>query len=862
MVPAKLAAGRGRYKHALRLHPGKSALGCGPMAAPDLSRWTSRLPVAEAVPRLAAALAQKGAAVLEAPPGAGKTTLVPLLLLEEPWLRGKRTIMLEPRRLAARMAARRMALMLGEGVGETVGYRTRLDTKVGPRTRIEVVTEGILIRMLQDDPALEGVGLVIFDEFHERSLDGDLGLALALDAKRGLREDLRLLVMSATLDGAPVARLLGGAPEIASAGKMFPVATRHLDRPAPERIEDAVAETVRRALREESGSLLVFLPGIREIRRVERRLAESGLGPGVHIAPLYGDLPQVQQDAAVVPAPAGTRKVVLATSIAETSLTIDGVRVVIDAGLMRRPRFDPRTGMTRLVTLRVSQAAAEQRRGRAGRLEPGICYRLWPEHEQALLQPFTPPEMLEADLAPLALELARWGASEPSALPFLDPPPGAAFNQARTLLRELDALDPHGAITRHGRAMAAIGFHPRLAHMILKARERGHGGLACDIAALLSERDILKAGPGARDCDLRLRLELLQERVGAAVGAQAAQWRRQLGLKREAIDLRATGDVVALAYPDRIAQRRGGAAGSFRLANGSGAELPATDPLASQEFLAVAELDGDPRNARIFLAAPISRAAIEDLFAEHIERVDSIAWERREQAVLARRQERLEALVLSDAALPDAPRDAVRASLLEGIREMGLDALPWTPETRTFRARVGFLRRIEGAESGWPDLSDAALTESLEAWLGPYLDGISRRSQLDRLDLLAALKARMPWELQRKLDTLAPTHVVAPSGSRVPIDYGAGDVPVLAVRLQEMFGLAETPAIAGGRVPLLLHLLSPAGRPLQVTRDLRGFWATSYRTVRAEMRGRYPKHPWPEDPLTEPPTRRAKRRAT
>ena len=828
------------------------------MTAPHLSRWISRLPVSEAVPRLASALTASGAAVLEAPPGAGKTTLVPLMLLEQPWLREKRTIVLEPRRLATRMAARRMALMLGEEVGGTVGYRTRLDTRVGARTRIEVVTEGILIRMLHNDAALDGVGLVIFDEFHERSLDGDLGLALALEAKRALREDLRLLVMSATLDGAPVARLLGGAPEIASAGKMFPVTTRHLDRPPLERIEDAVAETVRRVLREESGSLLVFLPGIREIRRVERRLVESELGSKIHVTPLYGDLAQSEQDAAIAPAPAGTRKVVLATSIAETSLTIDGVRVVIDAGLMRRPRFDPRTGMTRLVTVRVSQAAAEQRRGRAGRLEPGICYRLWPEYEQALLPPFTPPEILEADLAPLALELARWGNSDPAALAFLDPPPSAAFNQARGLLRELDALGAAGAITPHGRAMAAIGFHPRLAHMILKARERGHGGLACDIAALLSERDILKAGPGARRSDLRLRLELLQERAGATVRAQAVQFRRQLAIGKEAGDPHATGSVVALAYPDRIAQRRG-AAGSFRLANGSGAELPTTDPLADEEFLAIAELDGDTRNARIFLAAPISRAEIEDLFAAHIERIDSIVWDRREDAVLARRQERLEALVLRHTALRQPPPEAVRAALIEGIREMGLDALPWTQEARGLRARVGFLRRVE---SGWPDLSDGVLAETLETWLGPYLDGITRRNQLERVDLLGALKAQMPWELQRKLDSEAPTHIVVPSGSRIAIDYESGEVPILAVRLQEMFGLARTPAVAGGRVPLLLYLLSPAGRPLQVTRDLRGFWATSYSTVRAEMRGRYPKHPWPEDPLTEPPTRRAKRRAT
>jgi len=842
----------------------------------DRTHWQAQLPVAEAVPRLAMALAEERAAVLAAPPGAGKTTLVPLLLLDAAWLDGRRIVMLEPRRLAARAAAWRMATMLGERVGETVGYRTRLDTKVGPRTRIEVVTEGILIRLLQEDPDLDGTGLVIFDEFHERSLDGDLGLALTLDARRTLGTDLRVLVMSATLDGAPVARLLGNAPLVESRGRMFPVETRYLERAAGDRIDETVAGAVCRALAEEIGSLLVFLPGLREIRGVERRLSERALGQDVRVTPLYGDLSHAAQDAAIAPAPPGIRKVVLATSIAETSLTIDGIRIVIDSGLMRRPRFDPRTGMTRLVTQRVSEAAADQRRGRAGRVEPGVCHRLWPKHEQALLPPFTTPELLEADLAPMALELARWGASDPASLPWLDPPPGAAYAQARALLSGLDAVDADGQITLHGHAMSAIGFHPRLAHMILKAKELGHGGLACDVAALLSERDVVKSAPRARDCDLRLRIELLHDRAAARqlpkgfaadrsaverVAEQARKWRRQLRLSDEAADPSSVGLAVALAYPDRIAQRRGKAPGSFRLASGSGVELPPTDPIAAEEFLAVAEVDGDPRSARVFLAAPLARKDIDRLFAAHVERIDIVVWDRREQAVLARRQEKLGALILSDGPLSEPPAEAVRAALLEGIRELGLDALPWTRETQSFRDRVRFLRGLKGLESDWPDLSNSALVERLPEWLGPYLEGITRKPQIDRIDLAAALKALIPSERRRLLDELAPSHVVVPSGSRVPIDYGVGEVPVLAVRLQEMFGLRETPTVAGGRVPLLLHLLSPAGRPLQVTQDLAGFWTTSYSAVRAEMRGRYPKHPWPEDPLAARPTSRAKRRA-
>jgi ATP-dependent helicase HrpB len=830
------------------------------------------LPIESILPGLREALRAGRSVVLQAPPGAGKTTRVPLALLDADWLAGRRILMLEPRRLATRAAARRMAATLGESVGETVGYRMRMDSRVGAATRIEVVTDGILIRMLQDNPSLDGVGAVIFDEFHERGLDADLGLALSIEAQRYLREDLRLIVMSATLDGARVATLLGDAPVIVSEGRSFPVETRYLTRPASERLEDRVVAGIRRAIAEESGSLLVFLPGVGEIRRVERMLGEIGLGAEIRIAPLYGELPQAAQDAALLPAPPGARKIVLATSIAETSLTIEGIGVVVDGGLMRVPRFEPRSGLTRLETVKVSQASADQRRGRAGRLAAGVCYRLWSEVEHRLLPRFTAPEILAADLAPLALDLARWGADAVD-LAWLDPPPDAALAQARALLVDLGALDAAGRITPHGRAIAGFGLHPRLAHMILGGAALGAGALACDIAALLSVRDVVKARPGARDADLRLRLELIigetAELPGLTVDRgllrqvrqQAGEWRRRIRAPAERGGLDRTGLVLALAYPDRIAQRRAGGGGQFRLSNGRGAILPPTDPLASEDYLAVAELDGEKREARIFLAAPVSLAGIEDAFTDAIERRDLVAWDAREGAVLARRQVRLGELILRDEALPDPPRAAIAAALVAAIRAAGISVLPWRKEVAQFRARVMFLRRVAGEDAEWPDLGDDALSASLEAWLAPSLDGITRLTQLDRIDLGEILHSRLDWARQRALDELAPSHVTVPSGARVAIDYTADETPTLAVRLQEMFGAAATPRIAGGKVALRLHLLSPAGRPLQVTSDLAGFWATSYRAVRAEMRGRYPKHPWPEDPLAATPTRRAKPRA-
>jgi len=821
------------------------------------------LPIEPVLPELREALGVSRMAVLQAPPGAGKTTRVPLALIDEPWLAGRRIVMLEPRRLAARAAARRMAEVLGQAPGGTVGYRIRQESRVSPATRIEVVTEGVLTRMLLADPALEQFGLVIFDEFHERSVHADLGLALTLQTRGILRGDLRILVMSATLDGAPVAALLGGAPIVTSQGRSFPVETRYLALGAATRLEAAVAGAVRTALTDDRGDVLAFLPGAAEIRRTEAMLS----GVAADVIPLHGTLPQALQDRALRPSQAARRRVVLATSIAETSLTIDGVRVVVDGGRARVPRYSPRTGMTRLATVRVSRASADQRRGRAGRQAPGVCYRLWGAHEDAALVRHNTPEILEADLAPLALELAAAGVADPSELAWLDLPRPAALAAARALLTQLGALDAGGRITAHGRRLNRFALHPRLAHMVIAGRALGAGGLACELAALLSERDILRRHAGPADADLGLRLDILRGalehadvdpdalrrvrteiRLCAKAGGDAAQ-----GTEEPSVS---PGVLVALAYPDRIAQRRPGVPGRFLLRGGQGAFLD-SQGLAQADHLVAAELDGRPRESRIFLAASIVRQEIEIHFANHIVHEDVLEWDDADRAVVARRRRRLGALVLRETALHDPAAADVTRVLLDGIRRHGVASLPWSEPARRLRARLAFLHRLE---TGWPDVSDAALGASLEQWLGPWIGGLGRLDALERVDLGAALRQLVPWGRRDMLEELAPAHVQVPSGSRIQVDYTDPEAPVLAVRLQELFGTRETPRVGGGRVPLTLHLLSPGRRTVQVTRDIAGFWRTTYFDVRKDLKGRYPKHSWPDDPLSADPTRRPRRR--
>ncbi|MBN9320421.1 MAG: ATP-dependent helicase HrpB [Caulobacterales bacterium 68-7] len=810
------------------------------------------LPIHAVLDELKAALAARNAAVLVAPPGAGKTTVVPLALLDQPWVGDGKIVMLEPRRLAARAAAARMAKTLGEPVGETVGFRVRLQSKVSARTRIEVVTEGVFTRMLQDDPALDGIAAVIFDEFHERSLDADLGLALTRDSQGLLREDLRLLVMSATLDGARISALLDHAPIVESEGRMYPVDTRYVGKDPRERIEDQVAKAVVRALASETGSLLVFLPGQGEIRRTAERLQERITDPSVDIAPLYGALDPAEQDRAIAPAMPGRCKVVLATSIAETSLTIEGVRGVIDSGLARVPRFDPAQGLTRLETVRVSRAAADQRRGRAGRTEPGVCWRLWDEPETRSLAPFARPEILEADLAGLALDLAAWGARDASGLAFLDPPPAGAFAEARRLLVQLQALDAEGALTTHGKAIARLPLPPRLAHMVLKGAAAGQGERAARIAAVLTEQ-----GLGGKDTDLRHRLDRFAKEQGGRgrdAATLAARWAKAAGAATGG-PKRSDGLLLAEAYPERIARQRGGT-GEYRLANGRGVFVEPTDALAREPWLAVAELGGGAARDRVLLAAPLDETELRAAFADRMVREDVLEPDAKGRLKALRRL-KLGEIIVAERVVERPDPAMIAAALLGEVRRNGLGALPWGERSAALRARAAFLRAADATAA---DLSDEALIERLDDWLAPLLAGRSALSQLTDADLTDALRAVIHWDALQRLDREVPSSWTAPTGTGCRIDYAAEGGPRVEVRAQELFGLDAHPTVAG--VPLTLALLSPARRPIQVTKDLPGFWRGSWKAVRADLRGRYPRHPWPENPLEAPPTTRAKPRGT
>lgn len=815
------------------------------------------LPIHAVLEPLKAALAAGTVAVLAAPPGAGKTTVVPLALLDAAWLAGGRILVLEPRRLAARAAAERMAATLGEATGDTVGYRTRLQSRIGPKTRIEVITEGVFTRMILDDPGLEDVGVVLFDEFHERSLDADLGLALARDTQGLLRPDLRLLVMSATLDIAGVSKLLDGAPVIEAEGRMFPVETRYPGRNPVERIEDAVARAVLQALGEQDGSVLVFLPGQGEIHRTAQRLAERLRDPAVEVVPLYGALDKDTQDRAIQPAPAGRRKVVLATSVAETSLTIEGVRVVIDAGLSRVPRFEPASGLTRLATVRVSRSSAEQRRGRAGRTEPGVCYRLWDEEATRGLVPHQRPEILEADLTGFALDLARWGARDTEGLALLDRPPAGAFAEARKVLERLGALDAAGALTAHGRRLTRIPLPPRLAHMVAAASDAGDALLGARMAAVLSE-----PGLGGTDVDIRERLRgLARDRSPRARDAirLAERWARAAGggQKPDPDGEADPGALLAEAFPERVARARG-KPGEVLLASGRGAFLDPTDPLAREPWLAVADLGGGPGTEngardRIRLAAPLDPAAL----THRLETEDRLAREPSGR-MSVRRIRRIGAIVFDEKLMGPPDRATLTAALRAEVERDGLASLRWGERSSGLRARLAFLG---GLEDGWPDVSDAGLMAEVELWLWPLLDGVQSLEAIPDAAVEAGLRTLIPWDRQRALDDLAPARLATPLGSAA-IDYAAEGGPRVDIRVQELFGVTSHPTVGGGRIPLTLALLSPARRPVQVTRDLPGFWAGSWAAVRSEMRGRYPRHPWPEDPTQAEPTSRVKPRGT
>jgi ATP-dependent helicase HrpB len=823
---------------------------------------THTYPIDDVLPRLLETFQQTKNLVLSAPTGAGKTTRVPISLLASEWMIGKKLIMLEPRRLAARRAAEYMAAQLGESVGQTVGYRIRGEAIVSKNTRIEVVTEGILTRFLQHEPDLPGIALIIFDEFHERSIHADLGLALTLDVQEHLRNDVRVLVMSATLDHIAVANLMGNAPIVESAGSLYPITTYYARFPSDKTIEIRMVETITRALSEQEGDVLAFLPGRREIRRVENSLWEKHLPNDVIIHSLFGDASSQQQSAALSPAPAGKRKVILSTSVAETSVTIDGVCVVIDSGLARTARFDVRRGMSGLVTLPVSKAVADQRRGRAGRQQPGVCYRLWTEIEHVQLPEYPQPEIKTADLAPLALDFALWGTPHGENLRFLDPPPHLL--QAQLLLKELGAVDRGGKLTNHGRAMAELPLHPRLSHMILRGKELGAGSFACDIAALLDERDIF-AGKKDADVDLASRLHILHE--GQKFNEESLE--RILSQSRrlkQLVDIHrlkdmkelSAGVLLALAYPERIAHRRENNSNRYQMASGTTCVLPKGSLLAREEFLALGEVDGIGTEVRIYLAAPLAKKDLQHVFAEALIEEEEIRWSASDEMVIARNISRFGALMISEQHIKPHG-EKVRLAMLDGIRQMGLDCLPWDKETRSLQQRSDWLRNSLDLID-FPDISNSMLLKTLGDWLVPFLNTIWRRDQLQKLSLMDILHAQFSFRQWQDLERLAPSHLDLPSGSHIALDY-SGDQPVLAVRLQELFGQTDTPKILGGKVNVLVHLLSPAHRPLAVTQDLHSFWTNTYPEIRTQMRARYPRHVWPDDPLTAKPTNKTKRRS-
>lgn len=814
-----------------------------------------------------------GSAVLAAAPGSGKTTIVPLALLSEPWMRNKKILILEPRRLAARAAASRMAFLVGERVGATIGYQVRFDRKISKSTRIEVLTEGILTRRIQNDTDLSDVGLVIFDEFHERSVHADLALALCLDLCE-LKEDLRLLVMSATLETAPIARLLGDVPVITGKGQSYEVELEHSEREPKGRISEITASGVQRVIATHQGDVLVFLPGTGEIKDVFRRLSNEKAFEDIQLCPLYGELSKKEQDRAILPDPAGQRRVILATSIAETSLTIEGIHCVVDSGWAKRPQFDPGSGLSRLATVRVSRAAARQRAGRAGRLGPGYCLRLWTIREHHSLPSFHPPEITAIDLAPLVLELALWGISDPEELLWLDPPRSTPYKKARELLFSLQAINRSGRITDTGRRIAALPIHPRLGHMLVMADKTGQTALACDIAALLSERDILRRDGPAITADMHLRLRLLDiwRREGGGsvrreggnpalckrIDMAARQWLALFGGKNGSPDPDAMGNLLVYAYPDRIARRRTKQQEKYLLATGRGAVLPPADPLACSEYIVAPQMDAGQREGRVFLAESLDLAELLQQHAGLFRESELVVWDDTLAMVVAVKRISLGAIVVEEKKMSNPDPEQINRALQTGVRKMGIDCLPWDRESRQLQARVNCLR-CQQPEAGWPDLSDERLLEDL-SWLAPYLQGFSRAEHLKKVKLKNVFTTLLGWEKLKKLDRDAPVSLIVPSGSRIRIQYQMGEVPLLAVRVQEIFGLKETPAICGGRVVLLLHLLSPAQRPIQVTSDLEGFWQRGYPEVKKELKGRYPKHYWPDDPLTAVATRKVRPR--